>query len=81
MHEVQHGRGFTLLRGLPTDRVSTPHDAVLMAYGIGLYLGPLRSQNAKGHLLGHVRVRENVLPIICLRLTRAIITPLHRTWG
>lgn len=57
LHEVQHGRGFALVRGLPTDRLS-PDDAALMTYGIGLHLGPLRSQNARGHLLGHVRVRH-----------------------
>lgn len=51
---VLHGCGFVLLRGLPVHRYSTAESAV--AYlGIGSYLGSFRSQNAKGHLLGHVR--------------------------
>jgi hypothetical protein len=48
------GRGFALLRGLPVDRWSIREAA--MAYcGIGAYFGNARSQNAKGHVLGHVR--------------------------
>src|SRR5919202_84589 len=49
-----NGRGFAMLRGLPVDRYTTEEAAV--AYlGIGSHLGAFRSQNAKGHLLGHVR--------------------------
>ncbi len=48
------GHGFAVLRGLPVGRYSTEGAAV--AYlGIGAHLGAFRSQNAKGHLLGHVR--------------------------
>ncbi len=49
-----HGRGFVLARGLPT----ADWDMQLTAaawYGLGLLLGTPRSQNAQGHLLGHVR--------------------------
>ncbi|HEX4945240.1 MAG TPA: TauD/TfdA family dioxygenase [Blastocatellia bacterium] len=52
--EVLHGRGFVLLRGLPVDRM-TRYEAALTFYGIGLHLGSARSQNAKGHVLGHVK--------------------------
>lgn len=54
LHDVLEGRGFVLLRGFPVDRYSTDEAAV--AYlGIGAWFGSFRSQNAKGHLLGHVR--------------------------
>jgi hypothetical protein len=52
--EVLHGRGFVLLRGLPVERM-TRYEAALAFYGIGLQLGSARSQNAKGHVLGHVK--------------------------
>lgn len=52
--ELLEGRGFVLLRGLPVERMSREDQAT--AYlGIGSWLGPFRSQNAKGHLLGHVK--------------------------
>ncbi len=54
VHELLEGRGFVLLRGLPLARYSREEQAI--AYlGIGSYLGAARSQNAKGHLLGHVK--------------------------
>lgn len=52
--ELLHGRGFVMLRGLPIERYDT--QAAAIAYmGIGAYFGSFRSQNAKGHLLGHVK--------------------------
>lgn len=52
--ELLHGRGFVMLRGLPIERYDT--QAAAIAYmGIGSYFGSFRSQNAKGHLLGHVK--------------------------
>jgi hypothetical protein len=54
LRELLEGRGFILLRGLPLARYSREEQAI--AYlGIGSYLGAARSQNAKGHLLGHVK--------------------------
>ena len=51
--ELLEGRGFVLLRGLEVERYSREQCAI--AYmGLGSYLGVPRSQNAKGHLLGHV---------------------------
>jgi hypothetical protein len=52
--ELLEGRGFVLLRGLPVERMSREEQAI--AYlGVGSWLGSFRSQNAKGHLLGHVK--------------------------
>jgi Taurine catabolism dioxygenase TauD, TfdA family len=54
LDELQEGRGFIMLRGFPVERYSREEQAI--AYmGIGSYLGAARSQNAKGHLLGHVK--------------------------
>jgi hypothetical protein len=51
--ELLEGRGFVLLRGLPVDRFDVLTTAAIFM-GIGAHLGRARSQNAKGHLLGHV---------------------------
>jgi hypothetical protein len=52
--ELLEGRGFVLLRGLPVERMTREEQAI--AYlGLGSWLGRFRSQNAKGHLLGHVQ--------------------------
>ena len=53
-HELLHGRGFVLLRGLPMERYAL-EDAATIYWGIGTWFGRPRSQNAAGHLLGHVR--------------------------
>ncbi len=52
-HEVVNGRGFVLLRNLPVARY-TKGEAITAYWGIGLHFGWPISQNAKGHLLGHV---------------------------
>jgi hypothetical protein len=52
--EVLHGRGFSLLRGFKVEGRSI-EDCAIAYLGIGAYFGSFRSQNAKGHLLGHVR--------------------------
>ena len=62
-HQLIDGPGFAVLRGLPVERYTIEQSAI--AYlGLGSYLGSFRSQNAKGHLLGHVRdlgldIRDN----------------------
>ena len=54
LDQLLEGRGFILLRGLPVERMSREEQAI--AYlGLGSWLGGFRSQNAKGHLLGHVK--------------------------
>lgn len=52
--ELIHGRGFVLLRGLPTANYTERESAIIFC-GLGSHLGLARPQNASGHLLGHVR--------------------------
>lgn len=54
LRELEDGRGFVLLRGLPVERYSKA-DAALVYWGIGAHLGPAFAQNAQGDMLGHVR--------------------------
>ncbi len=51
--DLINGRGFALVRGLPVQDWSMRESATAF-FGIGLHLGNPRSQNGKGHLLGHV---------------------------
>jgi len=51
--EVLDGRGFVQVRGLPVGDY-TKEEAARIFFGIGRHLGSLRSQNAEGHVLGHV---------------------------
>jgi len=54
LEQLLHGRGFVQIRGFPVERYSI--EEIAAAYlGIGSYFGGFRSQNAKGHLLGHVQ--------------------------
>jgi hypothetical protein len=54
LDELDRGRGFLLLRGLPVARWGDELSS--LAYlGLALHLGTLASQNAAGDLLGHVR--------------------------
>ena len=52
--EILNGRGFVLIRGLPVDNRPIA-DSASAYFGIGAHIGGARSQNAKGHVLGHVR--------------------------
>jgi hypothetical protein len=54
LDEVLTGRGFVLIRRLPVERWSKLQRAVAFC-GLGSHWGNLRSQNAEGHLLGHVK--------------------------
>jgi hypothetical protein len=49
-----HGIGFEVLRGLPVAGYSQEMAAAIFC-GIGAHIGNARSQNAMGHILGHVR--------------------------
>lgn len=51
--DVLEGRGFGLIRGVPVDD-DDPELAARAFWGIGCWLGEAVSQNAQGHLLGHV---------------------------
>ena len=53
LDELLEGRGFFLLRGLPRHRYDIER-AARAYWGIGTYFGTMRSQNARGDLLGHV---------------------------
>jgi hypothetical protein len=52
--ELLTGRGFVLLQRLPVERWSPLQRAVAF-FGLGTHLGNARSQNAQGHVLGHVK--------------------------
>lgn len=54
LQALLQGRGFAVLRGLPIERYDM-RQAATAFFGIGTYLGNARSQNAKGHVLGHVK--------------------------
>ena len=49
-----HGIGFEVIRGIPVDRLGEEVVSAMFV-GLGAHLGRARSQNAAGHLLGHVR--------------------------
>lgn len=53
-HELEHGRGIVLLRGLPVTRYSESELRQLY-WGIGAHLGAARYQNGHGELIGEVR--------------------------
>jgi len=52
--EVLAGIGFVLLRGLPVERW-TMRQAATAFFGLGTHFGSARSQNGRGHVLGHVQ--------------------------
>lgn len=52
--DVIDGRGFALLRGLPIASYDV-RTAAIAFLGIGSHIGSVRSQNGKGHILGHVQ--------------------------
>ena len=61
--EVRSGRGFVLLRGLPTDRMDLG-EFINEVWEIGRHFGNALSQNAEGELVGHVvdATREEATP-------------------
>jgi hypothetical protein len=52
--ELLDGRGFVMVRGLPLERYTLTEAATLF-WGLGAHLGAPLSQNAQGHVLGHVK--------------------------
>jgi hypothetical protein len=52
--ELVHGRGMFLFKGLPVERWSQ-WEICAAFYGMGTYMGWTCPQNAKGHVLGHVK--------------------------
>ncbi|MGH8457982.1 MAG: TauD/TfdA family dioxygenase [Nevskiales bacterium] len=53
-HEIRHGRGFVLLRGMPVQDW-TEAQSSLAYWCMGHYFGIPGAQNPQGDLLGHVR--------------------------
>lgn len=51
--EVQHGRGFALLRGLPVQEWSE-EDLRLVYWGLGMHLGEPVTQNLEGDLIARI---------------------------
>ena len=51
--ELAGGRGFVVVRGVPTEKLSR-EEAELFFWCFGLHLGRPGEQNPDGHLLGHV---------------------------
>ena len=52
--ELIDGRGIVMMQNFPIERFD--REAQAIAYlGIGAYLGDTMSQNAQGHILGHVK--------------------------
>ncbi len=58
-HMLLDGPGLVLVRGFPVARYSRAQAASAF-FGIGRYLGRALSQNAKGHVLGHVKKLTDV---------------------
>ncbi len=53
-HDLEHGRGVVLLRGLPVARY-TEAELRQLYWGLGCHLGTPRYQNARGEVIGEVR--------------------------
>ncbi len=53
-HKLLHENGLQVIRGLPSKSYSLEKSACIFC-GIGSHIGSARSQNAQGHILGHVR--------------------------
>jgi hypothetical protein len=52
--ELTDGRGMVMMQNFPVDRLD--REAIAFAYlGLGSYIGNTISQNAQGHILGHVK--------------------------
>ena len=52
--KLTHGNGVEVITGLPVDRLDRWTAAAIFC-GVGSHIGSARSQNAAGHILGHVR--------------------------
>ena len=54
LDDILNGRGFLVFRGYQVD-VNDIEAAAIAYLGVGSHFGSFRSQNARGHLLGHVK--------------------------
>lgn len=71
-HEIRHGRGFVLIRGVPVDRWSET-DAETFYWGLGHHLGIPGAQNPEGDLLGHVRDQRTGGDVRYYRTNKALL--------
>ena len=53
LDELENGRGFVLIRGIPVERYDEP-TLYRLYWGIAVHLGDMISQNARGDLIGRV---------------------------
>jgi hypothetical protein len=53
LNDVEKGRGFSVLRGIPVGHYSQDENEIIF-WGIGTHLGRTISQNSNGDLMGHV---------------------------
>ena len=53
LQELEGGRGFMLMRGLPLDRYTTEETEIIY-WALGRYVGMAVSQDFDGHIFGHV---------------------------
>lgn len=74
--ELLEGRGFAVQRGVPVHRY-TRLQSVIAFWGMGIYLGVPVSQNAKGHLMGHVTHFTDANDASGRRYYSADILPWH----
>ncbi|MDD9878724.1 MAG: TauD/TfdA family dioxygenase [Magnetovibrio sp.] len=58
LEELERGRGFSLMRGLPAERYDLD-ELTAIYWGIGTHLGEGIYQNAQGDLVGHVTDHGN----------------------
>ena len=58
--EVVLGKGFHLIRGFPVDRFDNWQISAAY-YGLGLHWGSPQAQNAKGHIVCHIKVSREEL--------------------
>lgn len=58
LRELEGGRGFQLMRGLPMHKYTT-EETELLYWGMGRYMGMAVSQDFDGHIFGHVFDRGN----------------------
>jgi len=59
LDELENGRGFVVIRGLPFGKYDDD-DIARIFWGVGTHFGHPISQNASGDLLGHVRAIEGL---------------------
>ena len=54
LDDLETGNGFAVIRGIPPDAFDED-EAEILFWGLMVHLGLPMSQNAMGHVLGHVR--------------------------